>query len=50
MRLTQEGAVVTVTAVVEGGQWLLGESEGRSGQFPANFVAHVPNDLPVVTL
>ncbi|XP_018023213.1 nascent polypeptide-associated complex subunit alpha, muscle-specific form isoform X2 [Hyalella azteca] len=46
----KEGAVVTVTAVVEGGQWLLGESEGRSGQFPANFVAHVPNDLPVVTL
>ncbi|KAF2356649.1 SH3 domain [Trinorchestia longiramus] len=46
----KEGQTVTVTAMIEGGQWLLGHSGGRTGQFPANFVAFVPPNLPVVTL
>ena len=45
-----EGDVITVTGVVEGGQWLLGHCNGRSGQFPANFVSGIPPNLPVVTL
>lgn len=45
-----EGDRVQVTAMVEGGQWLLGQCGGRSGQFPANFVDRIPENLPLVTL
>ncbi|CAL4104341.1 unnamed protein product, partial [Meganyctiphanes norvegica] len=29
-------------------EWLLGESSGRKGQFPANFIENVPDDLPQI--
>lgn len=41
----QEGSIVKVMAKIDQ-DWLYGESNGKLGQFPANFVDHVPRDLP----
>lgn len=41
----QEGAVINVISMIDR-DWLYGECNGRTGQFPANFVDRIPPDLP----
>ncbi|KAL0276059.1 UNVERIFIED_CONTAM: hypothetical protein PYX00_003722 [Menopon gallinae] len=44
----QEGAVINVISRIDQ-DWLYGECNGRTGQFPANFVDRVPANLPTDT-
>nr|CAD7205111.1 unnamed protein product [Timema douglasi] len=41
-----EGAAISVLNRVNG-DWLYGEYNGKKGQFPASFVDHVPENLPL---
>lgn len=41
----QEGAQIKLVGRVNS-DWLYGEYGGKKGQFPANFVEHIPRDLP----
>lgn len=41
----QEGAKITVLSRISD-DWLYGEYKGKKGQFPANYVDRVPQDLP----
>ncbi|XP_043279681.1 uncharacterized protein B0303.7 isoform X2 [Venturia canescens] len=41
----EEGAKITVLSKISN-DWLFGEYRGKKGQFPANYVDRVPQDLP----
>lgn len=42
----KEGAIIKVISRIDQ-DWLYGECDGKTGQFPANFVDRIPHDLPV---
>lgn len=42
----KEGAVIKVLSRIDQ-DWLYGECDGKTGQFPANFVDRIPHDLPL---